>query len=236
MYLYNGYYGAVSYDWTYLLLIAAMFLSLFASFKVNSTYSKYAKVMAKSGLTAEMAVQRVLQANGVYGVSIGRVSGNLTDNFNPKTNVISLSDSVYGKSSVAAIGVACHEAGHAVQHAKEYGPAKLRLSMVPITNISSRFSMLILILGFALGFMGLIWTGIILFSVTTAFQLVTLPTEFDASRRALESLDSQGIMDKSELKCVKKVLSAAALTYVAALATSVLTLLRYIAMANRRRD
>lgn len=236
MYLYDGYYGAVSYDWTYLLLIAAMILSVFASFKVKSTYAKYAKLMAKSGLTAEIAVQRVLQANGVYGVSIGRVSGNLTDNYNPKTNVISLSDSVYGKTSVAAIGVACHEAGHAVQHAKEYGPAKLRLAMVPVTNISARFSTVILILGFVLGFMGLVWTGIILFSVTTAFQLVTLPTEFDASRRALECLETQGLMDKTELKGVKKVLSAAALTYVAALATSALTLLRYVAMANRRRD
>ena len=147
-----------------------------------------------------MAVERVLQANGVYGVSIGRVGGNLTDNYNPKTNVISLSDSVYGSRSVAAIGVACHEAGHAVQHAKEYGPAKLRLSMVPVASLGSRFSVIVLILGFALGFMGLIWTGIILFSLTTAFQLVTLPTEFDASRRAINALESQGLMDSTELK------------------------------------
>ena len=236
MYMYNGYYGAVSFDWTYILLIVAMLLSMFASLKVNSTYSKYSKVAAKCGLTAEMAVEKVLQANGVRGVGIGRIKGHLTDNYNPKTNCISLSDSVYGKSSIAAIGVACHEAGHAVQHAKEYGPAKLRLSMVPVTGISSKFSMIILVLGFVLGFMELIWIGIALFSVTTAFQLVTLPTEFDASRRAIKALEGQGIMDASELKGTKKVLSAAALTYVAALAVSVLTLLRYVAMANRRRD
>lgn len=235
MYLYNGYYGAVQFDWTYILLIIAMVLSVAANIKVKSTYSKYAKKAAKCGLTAEDAAYRVLLANGVSGVGIGRVSGNLTDNFNPKTNVISLSDSVYGKRSIAAIGVACHEAGHAVQHAQEYGPARLRLSMVPVTNISAKFSVAILILGLALGFMGLVWVGIGLFSVTTAFQLVTLPTEFDASRRALKALEGEGILDGEELKGAKKVLTAAALTYVAALATSVLTLLRYIAIAKRRR-
>ena len=236
MYMYHGAYGVVSFDWTYILLIVAMFLAMFASLKVKTTYAKYSKKAAKCGLTAEMAVEKVLQANGVYGVGIGRVSGDLTDNFNPRTNVISLSDTVYGKSSIAAIGVACHEAGHAVQHAKGYAPAKLRLSMVPATNISSKFSVFVLILGFALGFMELIWTGIALFSVTTAFQLVTLPTEFDASRRALKALEGQGLMDAEELKGTKKVLSAAAMTYVAALAVSLLTLLRYIAIANRRRD
>ncbi len=235
MFLYNGYYGAVTFDWTYILLIIAMILSLVASAKVKSTYSKYAKKAASCGLTAEDAAYRVLLANGVSGVGIGRVSGDLTDNFNPKTNVISLSDSVYGKRSIAAIGVACHEAGHAVQHAEEYGPAKLRLSMVPVTNISARFSMIILILGLVLGFMGLVWVGIGLFSVTTVFQLVTLPTEFDASRRALKALEGERILNEEELKGAKKVLSAAALTYVAALATSVLTLLRYIAIAKRRR-
>lgn len=234
--LYTGYYGDVYFDWTYILLIVAMFLSMFASLKVNTTYSKYAKVAARCGLTAELAAQKVLQANDVYGVSIGRVSGNLTDNFNPKTGVISLSDSVYGKSSIAAIGVACHEAGHAVQHAKNYGPASLRLSMVPVASFGSKFSMILLMLGFILGFMGLIWVGIALFSLTTAFQLVTLPTEFDASRRALKALEGCGILAADELKGAKKVLSAAAMTYVAALAVSVLTLLRYIAIANRRRD
>lgn len=236
MYMYHGYYGSVRFDWTYILLIVAFIFSVVASVKVKTTFSKYSKLASKRGITAEQAVQMVLQANGVYDVGISRVSGDLTDNYNPKTNVISLSDSVYGKSSIAAIGVACHEAGHAVQYAKDYSPAKLRLSMVPVTNISSTFSMVILMLGFVLGFMGLIWVGIGLFSVTTAFQLVTLPTEFDASRRAIKALEGEGIMDAGELKGAKKVLSAAALTYVAALAVSLLTLLRYIAIANRRSD
>lgn len=234
MYLYHGYYSDVSFDWTYLLLIAAMILSLITSVRVKTTYAKYAKKAASSGMTAEMAVQRILQANGVYGVGIARISGELTDNYNPKTNVISLSESVYGKSSIAAIGVACHEAGHAIQHEKEYGPAKLRMAMVPITNFGARFSGLLLLLGFFLGFMGLIWAGIALFSITTAFQLVTLPTEFDASRRALRSLEEYGILTDDELKGTKKVLSAAAMTYVAALAVSLLTLFRYISIAKRR--
>lgn len=233
--LYHGYYGYVSLDWTYFLLLGAIILSLIASVKVNTTYSKYAKKAAQSGITAEMAVQRVLQANGVYGVQIARISGSLTDNYNPKTNVISLSESVYGSSSIAAIGVACHEAGHAIQHEREYGPAKLRMAMVPVTNIGARFSGLILILGFLLGFMGLIWIGIGLFSLTTAFQLVTLPTEFDASRRALSALEEYGILTHDELKGTKKVLSAAAMTYVASLAVSLITLFRYISIANRRK-
>lgn len=235
MYLYNGYYGAVSIDWTYLLLLAAMVLSVIASVRVNTTYAKYAKRAARCGMTAEMAVQRVLQANGIYNVGIARISGELTDNYNPKTNVISLSESVYGKTSIAAIGVACHEAGHAVQHEKGYAPAKLRMAMVPVANFGARFSGLLLILGFLLGFMGLIWVGIGLFSLTTAFQLVTLPTEFDASRRALAALGDYGILTDDELKGTKKVLSAAAMTYVAGLAVSLVTLFRYISIAKDRK-
>ena len=234
MHLYNGYYSEVTLDWTYILLLVAMLLSMIASVKVKTTYAKYAKKAAACGLTAEMAVQRVLQANGVFGVGIGRVRGNLTDNYNPKTNVISLSDTVYGKSSIAAIGVACHEAGHAIQHEKQYGPAMFRLSMVPVANFGARFSGLLLLLGFFLGFMGLIWLGIGLFSLTTVFQLVTLPTEFDASRRALASLEEQGILTEDELKGTKRVLSAAAMTYVASLAISLVTLFRYISIAKRR--
>lgn len=232
--LYHGYYSDVTLDWTYILLIIAMLLSVVTSVKVKTTYSKYAKKAASCGLTAEMAAQKVLEANGVYGVGIGRVSGSLTDNYNPKTNVISLSDTVYGKSSIAAIGVACHEAGHAIQHEKEYGPARFRLSMVPVANFGARFSGLLLVLGFFLGFMGLIWLGIGLFSLTTVFQLVTLPTEFDASRRALASLEQYGILTEDELKGTKRVLSAAAMTYVASLAVSLLTLFRYISIAKRR--
>ncbi len=232
--LYDGYYNSVYLDPSYLLLLAAMVLSLITSIRVKTTYSKYAKVAASCGMTAEMAVERVLMANGVFGVGIARTAGDLTDNYNPKTNVISLSDSVYGKTSIAAIGVACHEAGHAIQHEKGYGPAKLRMAMVPITNIGARFSGLLLILGFFLGLMGLIWAGIALFSLTTAFQLVTLPTEFDASRRAIRALEDGGLMTEEELKGTKKVLSSAAMTYVASLAVSLVTLFRYINIAKRR--
>lgn len=231
---YVGYMGGYVYiDWTYALLIVAMLVSMVISVRVKTSFNKYAKVAAKCGLTAEQAVQRVLQANEVFGVSIGRVSGSLTDHYNPKTNVICLSDSVYGSKSIAAIGVACHEAGHAVQHDKAYGPAKLRMAMVPVTNFGSRLAMPLFIIGLFLGIMGLVYAGIILFSLSTFFQLVTLPTEFDASRRALVALDN-GLFDEEELKGAKKVLSAAAMTYVAALATSALMLLRYIAIAKRR--
>jgi len=185
MYLYHGYYGSVSFDWTYIALIIAMFVSMIISVRVKTTFNKYAKKASRSGLTAEQAVQRMLNANGVYGVGIQRIGGSLTDNYNPKTNVISLSESVYGKNSVSAIGVACHEAGHALQYAEEYGPAKLRLAIVPVTNFGSRLSMPLLLIGLFLGFMELVWAGILLFSLSTFFQLVTLPVEFDASKERL---------------------------------------------------
>ncbi len=234
---YTGYMGGyVYFDWTYLLLLVAFVFSMIASVKVKSTYNKYGKIAAKSGLTANDAVRRVLESNGVYGVRMGHVSGDLTDNFNPKTNVISLSDTVDGRNSIAAIGVACHEAGHAVQHDKEYGPAKLRLAIVPITNIGSQLAMPLLLLGLFLGFMGLVYTGIVLYSLCTVFQLVTLSTEFDASRRAMEALEGCGILDEEELKGAKKVLSAAAMTYVAALSVSLLQLLRLIVLVRNRSD
>lgn len=233
--LYTGYMGRqVYFDWTYIALIICMIVSMIISARVNTSFNKYAKVAARSGLTAEEAAQRVMQSNGVYGVSIGKVSGSLTDHYNPKTNSISLSETVYGKTSIAAIGVACHEAGHAVQHELGYSPAKIRMAMVPITNFGSRLSMPLFILGLFLGLMGLVYIGIALFSLSTLFQLITLPTEFDASRRALAALDSNGILQQDELKGAKKVLSAAAMTYVAALASSALMLIRYMAIAKRR--
>ncbi len=231
---YYGYYGYVSFDWTYILLIVAFIFSSIASIRVKTTYNKYNKVASRSGMTANDAVRRVLDSNGVYGVAMNHTAGDLTDHYNPKTNTISLSDTVDGKTSIAAIGVACHEAGHAVQHDKEYGPAKLRLAIVPITNIGSQLSMPIFLIGMVLGFMGLVYVGIALFSLCTFFQLVTLPTEFDASRRALTALEGCGILDEEELKGAKKVLRAAALTYVAALAVSLLQLLRFIAIARNR--
>ncbi len=236
-YMYTGYGGSpVYFDWTYLLLIVAFIFSSIASIKVKTTYNKYGRIQAKSGLTANEAVRRVLEANGVYGVGMSHVSGDLSDNFNPKNNVISLSDTVDGKSSIAAIGVACHEAGHAVQHDKEYFPAKLRLAIVPVTNIGSRLSMPLLLIGFFLGWMGLVYAGILLFSLCTFFQLVTLSTEFDASRRAMKALEGCGILDAEELKGAKKVLSAAAMTYIAALSVSLLQLLRFIMIARNRSD
>lgn len=235
--MYTGYSGGTVYfDWTYLLLIAAFIFSTIASVKVKSTYNKYNKVTVKSGLTANEAVKRVLEANGVYGVGMSHVSGDLSDNFNPKNNVISLSDTVDGRCSIAAIGVACHEAGHAVQHDKEYGPAKLRLAIVPVTNFGAQLSMPLLCIGLFLGIMGLVYVGIALFSICTFFQLVTLSTEFDASRRAIKALEGCGILDDEELKGAKKVLSAAAMTYVAALSTSLLQLLRFILIARNRSD
>lgn len=233
---YYGYYGYVQFDWTYILLLVAAVFAMIASVKVKTTYNKYAKVAARRGITAEAAAMAVLRASGVTHVQIGRVSGDLTDNYNPKTETISLSDTVYGKSSVAAIGVACHEAGHAIQHAEQYAPIKIRTAIVPITQIGSTLSMPILLAGFILGFGVLIYVGIALFATSTVFQLVTLPTELNASSRALKALDECGILEKDELKDAKKVLTAAALTYVAALASSLLTLLRYIMLAKRRDD
>lgn len=233
-YGYHGYYGYAYVDWTYIALIIAMFVSLIISVRVKTTFNKYAKQASRQGLTAERAVQHMLHSNGVYGVGITRTSGSLTDHYNPKTNTVALSESVYGKTSVAAIGVACHEAGHAIQYAEEYGPAKLRMALVPVTNIGSKLSMPLLLLGLVLGFMELVWIGIALFSLSTLFQLVTLPVEFDASRRALKAMENCGILAESEIGGAKKVLSAAAMTYVAALASSALMLLRYISMAKRR--
>ncbi len=231
---YYGYYGYAYVDWSYIALIIAMFVSLIISARVKTTFNKYAKQASKQGLTAERAVQHMLQSNGVYGVGITRTSGSLTDHYNPKTNTVALSESVYGKTSVAAIGVACHEAGHAIQYAEAYGPAKLRMALVPVTNLGSRLSMPLLLLGLILGLMELVWIGIALFSLSTLFQLVTLPVEFDASRRALRAMEHCGILADSEISGAKKVLSAAAMTYVAALASSALMLLRYISIAKRR--
>jgi len=231
---YYGYYGYAYVDRSYIALIIAMFVSLIISARVKTTFNKYAKQASKQGLTAERAVQHMLQSNGVYDVGITRTSGSLTDHYNPKTNTVALSESVYGKTSVAAIGVACHEAGHAIQYAEAYGPAKLRMALVPVTNLGSRLSMPLLLLGLVLGLMELVWIGIGLFSLSTLFQLVTLPVEFDASRRALRAMENCGILADSEISGAKKVLSAAAMTYVAALASSALMLLRYISIAKRR--
>lgn len=224
------------YDPTYVLVLIAFGLSLFASFGVNATFSKYKKVRSGRGITGAEAARKILDGNGLYDVRVEHISGNLNDHFDPKANVIRLSDATYNDSSVAAIGVAAHEAGHAVQHATEYVPIKLRNSIVPVVNISTSLSMPLFLIGLLLGYTGLTTLGIILFSASLLFQLVTLPVEFNASGRAIKILDTSGMLDDGELKGAKKVLRAAGMTYVAAAAASALQLLRLFIIANRRRD
>ncbi len=228
------------FDWTYVVIVMPMLLvSIIAQINVKSTYSKYSKVFSKKGYTAEQAVRMILDKNGLYNVEITRVSGNLTDHYNPKTNKIALSDSVYGSSSVAAIGVAAHEAGHAIQHAKEYLPIKVRSAIVPITQIGSQLSTPLILLGLILELYQLAYLGIILFGSVVVFQLVTLPTEFDASKRAIAIL-SDGFFYEDEIKGAKKVLTSAALTYLAALFVAIASLLRLVLIVSgngrNRRD
>jgi len=225
------------FDWTYVVLVLPMvILTMIAQGNVTATYNKYSKVISRRGLTAEQAVRQILAANGLHNVAITRVAGNLTDHYDPRTNSIALSDTVYGSRSIAAIGVAAHEAGHAIQHAVGYLPIRIRTAIVPITQFGSKLSTPLLILGLLLGFYPLAYAGILLFALTTVFQLVTLPTEYNASRRALEALEG-GYLDEDELKGTKKVLSAAASTYLAALFVSLASLLRLILIVNgRRRD
>lgn len=224
-------------DWPYIVLVVPMLIiSLWAQIKVKSTYQKYSTVYSRSGMTAEMAVRKILDSNGLFHVGITRVPGELTDHYDPRSNTIALSDSVYGSTSVAAIGVAAHEAGHAIQHAVGYGPIKLRTALVPVTNIGSRLSMPLFIIGLLLANQPLAYAGIILFSLTVVFQLVTLPTEFNASYRAVKALEG-GYFNDEELKGTKKVLSAAAMTYLAALFVALASLLRLLLIVNgRRRD
>ena len=234
------FYG---FDWTYLVLVLpCVILSLWANSNVNSTFQKYSQQFSYRRLTGAQAAQRVLSHNGVSGVRIERVSGNLTDHFDPKTNVIRLSDSVYDSTSTAAIGVACHEAGHAVQYAQNYGPIKLRAAIIPITNIGSKLAMPLILIGLLLAaFENLSFTfvyiGIACFGLSLVFQLVTLPVEFNASRRAMQAIESANLLTEDEQRGAKKTLKAAALTYVAATATALAQLLRLILLfgGNRRR-
>ena len=232
------YYG---YNSTGLLpvLLCALF-ALWASHNVNSTFKKYAKQFSRRNLTGAQAAQRVLSANGVHGVRIERVGGSLTDHFDPKTNVIRLSDSVYDSTSTAAIGVACHEAGHAVQYAVGYAPIKLRAAIIPVTNFGTRIAWPLMLLGVLLSsmsyaFYNLVYVGIACFSLSLVFQLITLPVEFNASRRAMTAIREGNILTDEELVGARKTLTAAAMTYVAAVATSLVQLLRLIAIYGRRR-
>lgn len=229
-----GYY----FDWTYLLVLVGAVLSLIASARVQSTFNKYAKVRSMTGMTGAQAAERILHYNGIYDVQIQRVSGNLTDHYNPSKKVLSLSDSTYASASVAAVGVAAHECGHAIQHDVGYGPLKLRSSLVPAANIGSKLGIPLILLGVFLSYNSvLIQIGIWVFALAVLFQVVTLPVEFNASSRAVEALDSMGILVGEEVSQCRKVLSAAALTYVAAAASAILQLLRLIILfGNRRRD
>lgn len=233
-YGYPMFYG---FDRTYLLVLVAAIFSMWASARVNSTYNKYAKVRSMQGLTGAEAAQKILYYAGLSNVRVEHVSGNLTDHYDPKSKVLRLSDSTYSSASVAAIGVAAHECGHAIQDAEGYSPLRLRSTLVPAANLGSRLGIPIILLGVLLGSnYALVQIGIWVFSLAVLFQLVTLPVEFNASGRAMRILDDRGILGQEELGMCKKVLSAAAMTYVAAAAASIIQLLRLVLLFGRRRD
>ncbi|PWM36126.1 MAG: peptidase [Oscillospiraceae bacterium] len=235
-------------DWTVLVLIPAMIFAFWAQINVQTTFSRFRQVRNRRGLTAADVARRILDANGLNYVQIQRVSGELTDHYDPRAQVVRLSDSVYDSTSVAAIGVAAHEVGHACQHAEDYVPLRIRSAIIPMTRIGSMLAMPVFILGLLFAQLSLygnmvgdvfMMLGILLFSLSTLFQLVTLPTEFNASARALKTLESYGILDGDELVGARSTLRAAALTYVAALASSLASLLRLLLIfggSRSRRD
>lgn len=221
----------------FILIIPALLFGLWAQSQVSTNFNKYSKVGTMRGMTGAEAAEYILRQNGIYDVQIHHISGNLTDNFNPRKKTISLSDSVYNSTSIAAIGVAAHEAGHAVQHAVNYAPIRIREIIIPVTQIGSWLYLPIIMVGFLFSSQSLVNIGILLFSTLAIFQLVTLPVEFNASDRAIKTLESSGILYGEEITGAKKVLRAAALTYVAALVSSLAQLLRLILIfGGRRRD
>lgn len=226
----------VYFDSTYLILIPAMLFALYAQYKVNTTFNKYSKVRNSRGVTAAEVARRILDSNGLNYVKVVHISGNLTDNFNPSTNTVSLSDSTYSSTSVAAIGVAAHECGHAVQHATGYSPVKTRTALVPVTNIGSQIGWILVLVGLFFSFPSLAMVGILLYSLMAVFQAVTLPVEFNASSRALKTLRDDNILDGDEIPLAKKVLSAAAMTYVASLISSLSTIIRLILLVGIRKN
>lgn len=229
--------GGLYFDPTYLLVIAGLILTLIAQGKVKSTFAKYSKVRSMRGLTGAQAAEKVLHSAGIYDVSIQRVSGELTDHYDPRSKVLRLSDSTYGSNSVAAVGVAAHECGHAIQHQVGYQPLALRSTLVPAANFGSQLAWPVFLAGLIFSFQPLLTAGIVLFGLAVLFQLVTLPVELNASKRAVKILGETGLVTEQENAGVKKVLTAAALTYVAALASSLLSLLRLIILAGgRKRD
>lgn len=222
------------FDSTYLVVLPAIIFALIAQLMVKSTFSKYSNVKNQYGYTAKDIARRILDDNGLHNVNIEHINGNLTDHYDPSANVIRLSDSVYNSTSVAAIGVAAHEVGHAIQHAQGYGPIKIRQAIIPITQIGSRLAVPLVLIGLIFSaFQWLVPVGIFLYTGVVLFQAVTLPVEFNASSRALRTLDENNILQSDEVKMSKKVLTAAAMTYVAAMFSSLMSLLRLILLANR---
>lgn len=224
------------YDWTYLLIIPGMLLGLWAQYKVKSAYAEYSRIPTRLGRSAATVVDDLLRRNGNNKVRIGRVNGELTDHYNPGNETLNLSDGVYASNSIAALGIAAHEAGHAMQKHEGYAPLKLRTTIVPAVNICSSLSTPLFLLGLVMAWDPLLTLGIILFAASTVFALVTLPVEFNASNRAVAMLTEGGYVNGEEERGVRKVLQAAALTYVASAVTSLLSLLRLVMIANRRRD
>ena len=232
-------YYPMYYDATYMLVLIGVVLCLLASAKMNSTFKRYSKVRNMAGITGREAAEQVLRNAGIYDVRVDHVSGNLTDHYDPRNKVLRLSDATYNSTSVAAVGVAAHECGHAIQHAHGYAPLNFRSALVPVANIGSRIAWPLIIVGFLLSSRSsilLIELGVLAFSLSVLFQLVTLPVEFNASNRAMRILSESGILYGEELRSTRKVLTAAALTYVASAAASLLQLLRLVLLTRGRRD
>jgi len=217
------------------LVLPAMIFAMWAQYRVTSSFKKYSQQFTDKKITGAQAAQEVLRYAGVTGVSVERVPGSLTDHFDPRTNVIRLSESVFDSTSVAAVGVAAHEAGHAIQYANKYVPMKIRAGIIPVTSIGSKLAIPLVLIGLIMDMTGLVNIGILLFGTVVVFQLITLPVEFNASSRAIKILDSSAMLSREEVPASKKVLSAAALTYVGALAVSLAQMLRFIALSRRRR-
>lgn len=236
--MFYGGFGYYYFDWTYILVVIGLVLSLAASAKVNGTFSKYSRTWSRSGITGAEAARQILNANGIYDVTVRQVPGNLTDHFDPRSRTVNLSAAVYGSTSISAIGVAAHECGHVIQDAREYVPLKIRAALVPVANIGSNLAIPLIILGVIIGGVGspLAEIGILMFSLAVLFQLVTLPVEFNASSRALKILGDSRILAEDEVKKAREVLGSAALTYVAAAASSILQFLRLVILFGGRRN
>lgn len=223
------------FDYTYIFVLIGGIISLIASMNVSATFRKYSKQRVSSGMPAQVSARQILESAGIYNVEIGQIRGNMTDHYSPSEKILRLSESVYGSASVAAVGVAAHECGHALQDDQGYGPLRLRSAAVPIANIGSKIAWPVILLGLIFHWMGIAQIGIGLFVFVVVFQLITLPVEFDASKRALRILSENQMLTESEMQGARKVLTAAAMTYVAAAVTSILQLLRLILIVNGRR-